>query len=139
MILEPKDKKLLSDARMHKAREFLSDAQSTFTDRRYRTSVNRAYYAALNAVRSLLILEGSNPETHEGAATLLSLRFIKTGILPLEIAKNFKMLLVRRTDVDYGDFDTIDAAAAEDSLKSAWHVIDSIDTVRTKLISELKE
>jgi len=41
---------------------------------RHRTSVNRAYYAALNAVRAILILEGVNPETHEGAVTLLSLR-----------------------------------------------------------------
>jgi uncharacterized protein (UPF0332 family) len=62
----------------------------------------------LNAVRAILILEGSNPESHEGAVTLLSLKFIKQGVLPTEIVKKFKILLSRRTDVDYGDFDTID-------------------------------
>jgi uncharacterized protein (UPF0332 family) len=137
MTLDTKDKKALSDARMDKAKEFLSDACATYNERRFRTSVNRAYYAALNAVRAVLILEGANPETHEGAVTLFSIRFIKTGILTVDIIKKFKILLSRRTDVDYGDFDTIDAADAEDSLKSAGLIIETIDRVRTKLISEL--
>jgi uncharacterized protein (UPF0332 family) len=138
LTLETKDKKSLSDARMDKAKEFLSDARATYNERRYRTSVNRAYYAALNAVRAILILEGANPETHEGAVTLFSIRFVKTGILPVDIIKKFKILLSRRTDVDYGDFDTIDAADAEDSLKSTEQIIETIDRVRIKLVSELK-
>lgn len=137
MTLDTKDKKALSDARMDKAKEFLSDARATYNERRFRTSVNRAYYAALNAVRAVLILEGANPETHEGAVTLFSIRFIKTGILTVDIIKKFKILLSRRTDVDYGDFDTIDAADAEDSLKSAGLIIETIDRIRTKLIAEL--
>jgi uncharacterized protein (UPF0332 family) len=138
MILDIKDKKALSDARMEKAKEFLADARATYNDKRYRTSVNRSYYAALNAARAILILEGASPETHEGTVTMLSLRFIKTGILPVEIIKKFKILLSRRTDVDYGDFDTIDNAEAEDSLKSAEEVIEAIDLARTKLLAELK-
>lgn len=137
MTLDTKDKKALSDARMDKANEFLSDARATFNEGRFRTSVNRAYYAALNAVRAILILEGANPETHEGAVTLVSFRFVKTGILPVDTIKKFKVLLSRRTDVDYGDFDTIDAADAEDSVKSAGLIIETIDRVRTKLIAEL--
>jgi uncharacterized protein (UPF0332 family) len=101
--------------------------------------LNRAYYAALNAVRAILVLEGANPETHEGAVTLLSLRFIKTGVLPVEIIKKFKILLSRRTDVDYGDFDTIDANDAEDSLRSAEELITAIDAARIKLVEELEK
>lgn len=108
-------------------------------DKRYRSSVNRSYYAALNAVRSILALEGANPETHDGAVTLLSLKFVKIGFLPVDIIKRFKVLLSRRTDVDYGDFDTIDSAEAEDSLKSAEQIIQTIDQVRTKLIREINE
>ena len=137
MILYAKDKAELSNTRMEKAREFLSDARATFSDKRYRTSVNRAYYASLNAVRAILILEGVNPETHEGAVTLLSLRFIKPGILPVDIIKKFKILLSRRTDVDYGDFDTIDAKDAEDSLKDAEEIILTIDSERKKIMAEL--
>ena len=61
----------------------------------------------LNAVSALLILEGVNPETHYGAVTTLSLRFIKTGLLSVDVIKRFKVLLSHRTDVDYGDFESM--------------------------------
>ncbi len=51
MNLEAKDKKVLSDIRMTKALEFLEDARANFNDLRYRTAVNRSYYAVLNAAR----------------------------------------------------------------------------------------
>jgi len=67
----------------------------------------------------------------------LSLRFVKTRILPVDIVKRLKILLSRRTDVDYGDFDSIDAKDSEDSLKDAEAIIDTIDKVRKRLIKEL--
>ncbi|MBW1921647.1 MAG: HEPN domain-containing protein [Deltaproteobacteria bacterium] len=137
MTLDVKDKKALSDIRMRKALEFLEDARANLKETRIRTSLNRSYYAALNAVRSLLILEGVNPETHDGAVTMLSLRFIKPGILPVEIVKNFKILLSRRTDVDYGDFDTQEISDAEDSLKIAEKMVEEIDRLRKKLMADL--
>ena len=138
MILEIKDKKVISDTRMEKAREFLTDARATYEQKRFRTSVNRAYYAALNAVRAILILEGANPETHDGAVTLLSLRFVKTGVLPVDVVKKFKVLLSRRTDVDYGDFDTTGATEAEDSLRHSEEIFQMIDSGRKKIIADLE-
>jgi uncharacterized protein (UPF0332 family) len=131
-----KDKTILSDVRMERAREFLSDAHANFKEQRYRTAVNRSYYASLSAIRAVLILEGLNPETHEGVLTMLSLRFIKTEIIPVHIIKIFKTLFSKKTDVDYGDFDTTSSADAEESLKSAEEIIEAIDIVRKKLIAE---
>lgn len=132
-----KDKKILSDMRMSRAREFLTDAQANFEEQRFRTAVNRAYYASLSAIRALLILEGINPETHEGVLTMLSLRFVKTEMLPVSLIKNFKALFSKRTDVDYGDFDTTSVTDAEESLKIAGEIIEAIDTVRERLIKEM--
>lgn len=133
MTLEPQDKKSLSDVRMAKAYEFLEDAKANLKDGRYRTAINRSYYAALSAARAVLILDGANPETHEGVITMLSLRFIKPNLLPVEVVKNFKALLSRRTDVDYGDFDTIGQADAEDSIKITAETIELIEKARKKL------
>lgn len=134
MTLEEKDKRSLSDVRMAKAREFLEDARANLAGGRHRTAINRSYYAALSAARSILILEGANPETHEGVVTMLSLRFVKPGLLPVDVVKNFKVLLSRRTDVDYGDFDTIGKAEADDSIRIAGDMIDRIETARMKLM-----
>jgi uncharacterized protein (UPF0332 family) len=133
MTLESQDKKSLSEIRMAKAYEFLEDARANYKDGRYKTSINRSYYAALNAARSILILEGANPETHEGTITMLSLRFIKPGLLPVDIIKKFKVLFSRRTDVDYGDFDNIDKTDAEDSIGITGEIIELIDKARKKM------
>jgi len=130
VTLEPDDKKALSDIRMAKAREFLSDAEANLKDHRLKTAVNRSYYAALNAVRSPLIMDGANPLSHDGVLTVLSLKFVKTGRLSVEVVKQFKTLLSRRTDVDYGDFDAIGTDDAADSVKLAAGIIERIDAVR---------
>jgi uncharacterized protein (UPF0332 family) len=113
------------------------DESANFKEGRYKTSINRSYYAALNAARALLILEGANPETHEGAITMLSLRIVKPGLLPTDIIKSFKVLLSRRTDVDYGDFETISTSDAEDSIKITEEMIKKIDSVRQDLLKSL--
>jgi uncharacterized protein (UPF0332 family) len=134
VTLDRDDKKNLSDIRMEKAREFLHDAENNLKEGRFRTSINRSYYSVMNGARSLLILEGLNPETHDGITTMLSLHFIKKGLLPVEIIKIYKTLLSRRTDVDYGDFDAIDSSETEDSAKSAAKALEMIDVLRKKMI-----
>lgn len=69
---------------------------------------------------------------------MLSLRFIKPGIMPVQTLKNFKLLFSKRTDVDYGDFDTADQIDAEESLKHAVELIDTVVSVRIKLLQEIE-
>jgi len=135
MTLEPQDKKALSAVRMAKAYEFLEDARANLKEGRYKTAINRSYYAALSAARAILILDGANPETHEGVITMLSLRFIKPALLPVESVKRFKVLLSRRTDVDYGDFETTNKADAEDSVKITAEMLEVIDKARQKVMT----
>ena len=134
MNLEPQDKQSLSDLRMARAREFLEDARANWREGRHKTAVNRAYYAVLSAIRSLLILEGSNPETHEGVITMLSLRFVKPDLLPVAFVKSFKLLQSRRADVDYGDIDTIGQDDADDAVRTAEEMIRQAESVRKALL-----
>ena len=134
MTLDRDEKRTLSNIRMEKAREFLEDAEKNYKEGRLRTAINRSYYSIMNASRSLLILEGLNPETHDGIATMLSLHFIKKGLLPTEVIKIYKTLSSRRADVDYGDFDAIDSAETEDSVSSAAQALEMIEPLRKKLI-----
>ena len=58
--------------------------------------------------------------------------------MSVDVVKSFKILLARRTDVDYGDFAAIDRAEAEDSLKiSEEVVIEKVDLLRKKMVSEM--
>jgi len=57
--------------------------------------------------------------------------------MSVDVVKSFKILLARRTDVDYGDFAAIDRAEAEDSLKISEEVIEKVDLLRKKMVSEM--
>ncbi len=123
---------------MEKANEFISDAEKTLSGGLYRTSINRSYYAVFNAARALLILAGSNPETHEGIITMLSLHFIKKGILPQSVIKTYKNLLSHRTDADYGDFDSITSDDARELLTHAQEAMQDIESAREKFLAEMQ-
>lgn len=139
MTLEKTDKISLSAIRMEKARDFLKDADENYNQGRYRTAINRSYYAALSASRSLLILEGSNPLSHEGVVTMLSLHFVKKDKLPTSLIKSYKQLYAMRTDADYGDFDTPEAEDAQEALTSARNIISMISDAQAQAISSLEE
>ena len=87
--------------------------------------------------QSLLILDGADPDSHRGTITTLSRRFIKSELLPISVIKNYKLLRSRRTDADYGDFETIDRIEAEDSVAKAEEILDQINELRLRLIAEL--
>ena len=114
MTLSVDDKRALSDVRFAKALDALADARgkSRRGEAQYRGK-SQLLRRAGAAFRALLILDGVNPESHGGAATTLGLRFIRTKLLPVTVAKDFKTLMARRTDVDYGDFESISQSEAE--------------------------
>ncbi len=62
---------------------------------------------------------------------------MKPALLPVRIVKDFKVLLSRRTDVDYGDFETIDASDARDSVRIAAELIEEVDRLRKEMIDSL--
>lgn len=136
----PTDKKIgLSDLRFERAMEMIEDARKSLAAGMIKTSINRSYYATLHATRSLLILKGLDPVTHDGAIKLLSLDFIKSGLLPQEMVKIIKRLLSMRTDVDYGDLSTYDRVDAEEALKDAEEFLGKIDFLRKRLIEEINK
>jgi hypothetical protein len=132
--LSLEQKKALSDLRFEKARRMLEEAQKTFRDGMHQLSINRSYYAVLHASRSLLILEGIDPQRHDGVLRMLSLQFVKEGSLPPEITRNFKLLLSLRTDVDYADMESIYPEDAEDAIEKAEGFLEAIDGLRKRLL-----
>lgn len=137
MTLSSEEKRVLASYRIKKAKEILEDANFNFENEKYATALNRSYYAVLNAARSLLILKGIDPTSHGGVKTMLALHFVRTGLLNSKYIDYFKILLSRRTDVDYGDFEEIDKEKAEDSLKKAQEFLVEADRLINELSIEL--
>ena len=64
-------------------------------------AVSRLYYSLLFRIRALLLTQGLEPKSHEGALRLLSLHFVKTGRLEPEASHLFSRLMKYREEADY--------------------------------------
>ena len=137
MTLSIKDKIELSRYRIEKAKKILKDASNLFKTSSYESAINRSYYAVLNASRSLLILRGIDPETHEGIKTMLSKEFIRTGLLPKKFGETFRSIQSRRIDSDYGDYVEIGIDEASDSLKKAQEFVSTAEELLNSIVKDL--
>ena len=101
------------------AEEELETAQLLFENQRYRACVSRSYYAMYYATQALLALKGVNSRTHKGILQQFSYHFIKTQILPPELAKYLKAAFDLRQLSDYDETCEIDMEQCQIILKQA--------------------
>lgn len=73
----------LSNYRMEKAQDLLSQAQLLYEAQKYDGSINRSYYAIFNTIRSLLALMRLDSSKH--SAELLILLLIQDRIMTMRI------------------------------------------------------
>jgi uncharacterized protein (UPF0332 family) len=137
MILSSEEKKTLSTYRIEKAERLLDDAGLLLKEGRLESSLNRSYYAALNAAKAALILFGIDPKTHDGIKTMVNKKLILEGLISQEYGKWFRNLLFEREEADYADYVTIEASDAEEAFKNASRFVDKIKEVIGSLMQQL--
>lgn len=136
MTLSVEEKINLSNYRLEKAKESLNDSSLLFSNKSYNASANRSYYAVLLAARSLLILRGIDPESHEGVKIMFAKEYIKTELLPVTFSDYFRNLQGRRIDSDYSDYVEINKIEAEDSLTKAKEFIVSVEKLQKEIVDK---
>jgi len=92
-----------------KAKRALRSARSLLDEDDIEGAVNRAYYAAFDAVTALLILDGRKFKRHSAVNASVHRDLIRTGRWPKELGEDYSELLERREDADYGAFPDISA------------------------------
>jgi uncharacterized protein (UPF0332 family) len=86
---------------MEKAGETINAATLLFDNGFFNDAISRLYYCVLHNVRALLLTEGLEPKSHEGALRLLSLHFVKEGIFEPRVSHTFSKLMKYREEADY--------------------------------------
>lgn len=66
------------------------------------SSASRAYYAAFHAISAYFTSLGKSFSKHSALESAIYKEFIKTGLWPVEIGKNFSWLMSTRSTGDYG-------------------------------------
>jgi len=86
---------------LERAKEALKSADILFENDLIKDAVSRLYYFTLHYIKALLLTKGLEPKSHEGALKLLSLHFVKEGILEPNVAHIFSKLMKYREEADY--------------------------------------
>ena len=86
---------------IERANETIKVANLLFENGFFRDAVARLYYSVLYFVRTLLLTEGFEPKSHEGALRLFSLYFVKKGLFKVEDSHIFSKLMKYREEADY--------------------------------------
>ena len=86
---------------IERANEAIKVANLLFENGFFRDAVSRLYYSLLYFVRGLLLTEGFEPKSHEGALRLFGLHFVKKGLFKAEDSHIFSKLMKYREEADY--------------------------------------
>lgn len=89
--------------RFKRARESFDDVLILIENKKWNSSINRLYYTCFYAVIALLLKNGIETRTHDGARIKFSDEFIKTGKIDKKYGKLFSKLFDYRQKGDYGD------------------------------------
>ena len=90
--------------RLERAQESLNDARLLADAESWNTCVNRLYYSCFYAVSALLVRDGLSSSRHTGIRSLFNRNYVRTGVVPKDLARLYNDLFERRQESDYADF-----------------------------------
>ena len=102
--LDSQSRQDLVKYRIEKSDQAFQEAHLMASNNYFESAVSRLYYACFYAACALLIKHEIETDTHRAVKTMLSLKFVKTGLLDQKHIKTYSDLLNGRQLSDYEDF-----------------------------------
>lgn len=109
----------LSKYRFECSIESLEDAKIMFENKRYKNTLNRAYYSIFHAIRAVNALNGYDSSKHGGVIAYFNQEYEKTGIFEKEASKIIKRASESREKADYLDFFVASREDAQNQIEYA--------------------
>lgn len=101
--LNKEERNILVKYRFEKAIESLEQVKGVMGLKYWNIAANRLYYSAYYACSALLLNMGIETSTHKGVIRMISMKFVKEGILPLSDSQLLSRLFSMRQTGDYDD------------------------------------
>lgn len=126
----------LARHRLGRAKEAFAEGEHLLTKNAFMGAVNRFYYAAFYAARSLLALRELDSSRHSGVISLFQKHFVKPGLISTDTAKALPRAFEKRQKSDYGDFSTVTRTEAKTVRAEVSAFIEECEQVIERLIAE---
>ena len=117
----------LSAYRFERAKEELQTAEILFQTARFRSSINRSYYAIFHAIRAVNALDGFDSSKHSGVISHFNQEYVKTGVFEKEASKIIRNASTLREQADYEDFYKATQEEAADVFEQASKFVSAVE------------
>ena len=94
----------LSKYRLQEAKDTLEVAKNCLEDGFYKDSINRSYYSAFYAIKSVLALQSVDFKRHKDVVAHFNKEYVAGEKFPKEIGRKLSTLKQLREKSDYDDF-----------------------------------
>ena len=128
-LLTPEQRSDLVAYYFERAHESISEAKYLQEGGYYNGAVTRLYYACFNAARALLTANNISASTHAGVKSMISMHFIRTGLLGIEHGATLTDLFNQRHISDYEAYAFRDASSVEFLMPKAEAFIEAVEAL----------
>lgn len=126
----------LAKYRLEDAKEKLHSAEILLSNKKFKDSVSRSYYAMFSAARALLSMKEVDSPKHSGVISLFNLHFVKPDIVSKKCGKILAKSKTVREKSDYGDFIIVTKEEANNQIEEAKEIIHEIEIAIRQMIGE---
>jgi hypothetical protein len=113
--------------RLDQAQAALDDAKFLLDGNRSPHSVvNRAYYAMFYSGLALLQRIGRVPSKHAGVISLFDTEFVRTGVFPRDLSRDFHRMFELRQLSDYRVMEPLSREKAENAWNKAVRFVEAV-------------
>lgn len=116
----------LSLYRIQNAVDTLNAARVCYDSKHYKDAINRSYYAAFYAVKSVLALEEVDFKRHKDAVAYFNQKYVAGDIFPRELGRCLGRLKQKRETSDYDDFYVASMEEAQEQIQAAEFILGNI-------------
>ena len=127
--LTPEQRSDLVDYFFERAHESIEEAKYLRDGNYFNGAVTRLYYACFNASRGLLTACGIDTSTHHGVKTMISMEFIRKGLLGIEHGATLNDLFNQRQASDYEAYAFRDTSSVAFLLPKAESFIEAVESL----------
>ena len=122
----PDRQKELSDYRLQQSEESLTVAKTCISNEFYKDAINRSYYSVFYAIKAVLALGTVDFKRHKDVVAHFNKEYVATEKFPRELGRKIGSLKQIREESDYDDFYIASKEEAEDQIKTAELVLQSV-------------
>jgi uncharacterized protein (UPF0332 family) len=111
---------------MSNAQEMLDIADENFSNQRYRTACNRAYYGIFYAASALLFSKGKSYGKHSAVIAAFRQYFIRTGEFDKKWSDDYRLIMESRHTADYVLHDYLEEDDAAEVIEKAKAFVEEV-------------